>query len=162
MNCKILITCIISLMTCVQLSAQEKPVIERLPLTHQGVSTSSAMLLDIVPGGGHFYLGNTGNGVLFALLKTGGAASSFYFYRDWQSKNKDDNAGSKKVSDRAAQKFTFSVLASAAVYIVSWSKVYSDCQDINRAARPVFEISSLDPLFSSTRYSVRAGMSFNF
>jgi hypothetical protein len=164
MNSKILIVILIGLIACAETSAQEKPVIERLPVAQQGVSTSRAMIFDLFPGGGHFYLENSGNGIMFALLKTGGAAASFYFYRDWKSKQKNENTGadSKKASDRAAQKFTFSILGGIAVHIISWSVVYSDCQEINRSARPVFEISSIDPLFSSTRCSVRAGMSFNF
>ena len=69
-------------------SPQDFPVSEKIPITKDKVSVTTAMFLDILPGGGHFYLGNYGSGTFFGILKTGSAASIWYFYSQWQDSRK--------------------------------------------------------------------------
>jgi len=129
----------------------DSPVGDMIPRTKEKVSVSTAMILDVLPGGGHFYLGNYGYGATFGLLKVGAAASTWYFYSQWQdSKSKyrrapADQAGSYKLqSDRAAQRMTFSIIGSVVVQAASWLKVYSDCQDRNADSYPVFDLGFRD------------------
>jgi hypothetical protein len=137
--------CILLLFLFLQnLSAQENSIIEKTPIHGKEISTFTAMSFDILPGGGHFYLGNYISGSIFAVLKTGGIMSGYFFYQSWQKKKGRENGttGRKKDSDRAAQRFTFSVFGATAAYGISWYKVYTDCSDINYRAQPVFEIGS--------------------
>lgn len=143
------------------LFAQESVIIERTPIHGKEVSTLTAMSLDILPGGGHFYLGNTLSGTVFAVLKTGGIASGYFFYKSWQKKKNRENGTSARQhdSDRAAQRFTFSIFGTAAVYGISWYKVYTDCEDINHRAQPVFEIGKNQ---DSGNLTASIGLSYSF
>jgi hypothetical protein len=143
------------------LSAQEKSVVEKTPVRGNEVSIPAAMSLDILPGGGHFYLGNYYSGAAFAVLKSAGILSGFFLYRSWQDKKskEDGSVTRKRVSDRAAQRFTFAVFGSAALYGISWYKVYTDCEEINYRARPVFEVGSGS---FDGKFNASAGLSFSF
>jgi hypothetical protein len=147
----------------------ESPVAEKIPRAKEKVSVTTAMVLDIVPGGGHFYLGNYGYGVTFGLLKVGAAASTWYFYSDWQkSKTRyrrasDDQSGKYKLrSDRAAQRMTFSVIGSVVIQASSWFKVYSDCQDLNADSYPVFDLGLRDDSGAVSSVGIFIGMSQRF
>jgi hypothetical protein len=136
----------------------EPSVIEKIPRTKEKVSTSRAMILDIAPGVGHFYLGNYGNGVMFGLLKISTMAASWYYYSQWQdSKTKYHRASADQMSkyklrsDRAAQRMTFSVIGAGVIYAASWIKVYSDCQDRNADSFPVFDVGFRDDMNQKTR-----------
>jgi hypothetical protein len=149
--------------------SSESTVSEKIPRMKEKVSVPTAMILDLAPGGGHFYLGNYGYGATFGLLKIGAAASTWYFYSDWQdSKSKyhrapADKAGSfKQQSDRAAQRMTFSVIGCVVIQAASWLKVYSDCQDRNVDTYPVFDIGFHDDNISGSSAMVFIGMSRRF
>ena len=140
-------------------------------LTPQGgekVSLRKALLLDLlVPGGGHFYTGNTGFGITFASLKVIGLWSLYYCYSDWKYRRslyysardanesmdpdhrlyfEDPDGGYKTVDeyerdyDRAAQRITFAVLANVLVYASSMIFTYYHVVRINENAVPTFEI----------------------
>jgi hypothetical protein len=127
-------------------------------------SLSTALFLDIaVPGGGHFYTGDTYTGVAFAALKAAGAYMIYYCYADWKYRRslyrasrranenidpghslefEDPEGGYMTVDDyrrgydRAAQRFTFSILANAALYVVSAAFVWYRVAEINENAVP--------------------------
>lgn len=132
------------------------------------VSLTEALVLDLlVPGGGHFYTGNTGLGVTFASLKVIGLWSLYYCYSDWKYRRslyysardanesidpdhrlefEDPEGGYKTVDeyerdyDRAAQRITFSILANVLVYAASMIFTYYNVMQINENAVPTFEI----------------------
>jgi hypothetical protein len=147
----------------------ESQVSEKIPRIKEKVSVSTAMILDLAPGGGHFYLGNYGYGATFGLLKVGAAASTWYFYSDWQnSKTKyrrasSDQAVSYKLqSDRAAQRMTFSIIGCIVIQAASWLKVYSDCQDRNADSYPVFDVGFRDDKIYGSPSMIFIGMSRRF
>jgi hypothetical protein len=133
-----------------------------------GVSMATALALDlIVPGGGHFYCGNVYTGYVFAGVKLFAGYLVYYSYRDWVYRRslyraakranaeidpnhelefEEPGGGYNTVEefrrdyDRAAQKITFSVLGTAAVYAVSLLMTYHSVQKINADCVPTFEI----------------------
>jgi hypothetical protein len=149
-------------------SSTEFSASEKIPRMKEKVSTTRAMIFDLVPGGGHFYLGNYGSGAFFGIMKTGSYASILYFYSQWQdSKTKyrrasDDQANKYKLrSDRAAQRMTFSVIGSVVIQAASWIKVWSDCSDINSESFPVFDIGFRDDAALRTQ-QFYCGAAFHF
>jgi len=138
------------------------------PIRAPEKSLATALLLDLaVPGGGHFYTGDTYTGVTFAALKAVGAYMIYYCYADWKYRRSlyrasrranenidpghrlefEDPAGGymtvddyKRGSDRAAQRFTFSILANAALYVVSAAFVWFRVAEINENEIPTFEM----------------------
>lgn len=138
------------------------------PRRGEQVSLTEALVLDLlVPGGGHFYIDNTGLGVTFASLKVIGLWSLYYCYSDWKYRRslyysardanesidpdhqlqfEDPDGGYKTVDDyekdydRAAQRITFSILANVLIYATSMIFTYYNVMRINENAVPTFEI----------------------
>jgi hypothetical protein len=139
------------------------------PLKKEKISVAEAMAVDLaIPGGGALYYKDYYFGIGFAALKIAGAYLIYYSYRDWEfrrslyysaraaNQSMDPNhelqfkvpgGGYKTVEelkhdyDRAAQRITFSAIATAAVYAASLLVTYSKVEKINESAVPSFEIS---------------------
>lgn len=133
-----------------------------------GVSMATALALDFfVPGGGHFYTGNMYTGYVFAGAKLFAAYLIYFSYRDWMYRKSLFRAAKRANAeidpnhelefehpeggyhtveefrrdyDRAAQRFTFSILGTAALYSVSLLMTYNAVHKINERRIPVFEI----------------------
>ncbi len=146
----------------------KKEIDNLIPEGKERVSLVSAITLDIViPGGGHFYTGNYYQGLTFMALKLLGAYSIYYFYQDWRYSRslyyasrranesidpyhelefQDPDGGYKTVEeyrreyDKAVQRITFAVIATAAIYITSVIFVYFDVKEINERAVPTFDL----------------------
>lgn len=138
------------------------------PEQGEGVSMAAALTLDlIVPGGGHFYVGNIYSGYFFAGAKLLAAYCIYFSYRDWiyrrslyraakranaeidpnhELEFESPEGGYNTVEefrrdyDRAAQRITFSVLGTAALYTVSMILTYHSVKKINERRIPAFEI----------------------
>ncbi len=138
------------------------------PQQSEGVSMATALTLDFfVPGGGHFYTGNMYTGYFFAGAKLFAAYLIYYSYRDWMYRKSLLRAAKRaneeidpdhelefahpeggyhtvkefqRDYDRAAQRITFSVLATATLYSVSLLMTYNAVHKINERSIPVFEI----------------------
>ncbi len=125
----------------------------RIPKMKQGQSYLKVMSIDLlVPGGGHFYLGNYYSGAAFAGLKLAGIFSLYYFYNElgekrdgYHSAQADPSAGDNQIErhkreyERAHQHTAFAVIGTAAVYISSLIFNYSDISLFNDRAIPAFD-----------------------
>lgn len=153
----------------------------------EGVSMTAALVLDlVVPGGGHFYLGNMYSGYFFAGAKILAAYLVYFSYHDWVYRRSlyraakranaeidpnhelefEDPGGEYKTVeefrrdyDRAAQRITFSVLGSAAIYTISLLVTYHSVQKINSRRIPTFEIGYSRGIFGYGREDV---LTFSF
>jgi hypothetical protein len=151
-----------------RVTEKKKEIDNLIPEEKEKVSLASAITLDIViPGGGHFYIGNYYQGLTFIALKLLGAYSIYYFYQDWEYSRslyyasrranesidpdhelefKDPEGGYKTVEeyrreyDKAVQRITFAIIATAAIYITSVIFVYFDVREINERAVPTFDL----------------------
>ncbi len=138
------------------------------PRRRAGLSMAEALALDLaIPGGGHFYTGNMYTGGAFAALKVLGIWAVYYSFRDWQYRrslyraarraNAELDPGHelqfekpgggystvedfRRDYDRAAQRTTFSVLGTAAVYAVSLIMTYQSVKKINAESIPSFDL----------------------
>ena len=147
---------------------REAVVTDMTPQKRPGVSMPFALALDtVVPGGGHFYIGEYVWGAGFAAAKIGGACTFYYFYKEWvykrslyQAASKANDAldpthylsfkapdGSykavweyKRDYDRAAEKMAFAAIGNAAVYVFSWAMTYYHVDKINERTIPAFEV----------------------
>lgn len=133
--------------------------------TQEKVHLHTALLYDLLPGGGHFYTGNYEHAAVFAMLKISGVYAMYHYYHYWQYRGslyrsakkaneaidpnhhllfKDPEGGYKTVGefgyahDRAAHYFTLSIIANAAVYFVSWLVTYYHVEKINDARQPTY------------------------
>jgi hypothetical protein len=146
----------------------EKEIDNLIPEGKERISLGTAITLDIViPGGGHFYTGNYYQGLTFIALKLLGAYSIYYFYQDWRYSRslyyasrranesidpyhelefQDPDGGYKTVEeyrreyDKAVQRITFAIIATATIYITSVIFVYFDVKEINERAVPTFDL----------------------
>ncbi len=172
-------------------SRAEEGVSALAPMRAPEKSLATALLLDLaVPGGGHFYTGDTYTGVTFAALKVVGAYMIYYCYADWKYRRslyrasrranenidpghrlefEDPEGGYMTVDDyrrgydRAAQRFTFSILANAALYVVSAAFVWYRVTEINENAVPTFELQhSRDTFDLGGEYTLAMRFSYRF
>lgn len=132
----------------------ETEIDDIVPQTRPGKSYLKVLTIDmLVPGGGHFYLGNYYTGAAFAGLKIAGALSLYYFYNDLENKrdeyhsiqrdtaaDADNIEGYRREYERAHQHFAFAIIGTAAAYISSLFFNYSDIKDINERAVPTFDL----------------------
>ena len=171
-NSKIVIAVILFIAVLPRLSADDTgvPLYDKTPQKSRGVSTGTALLLDVVPGGGHFYLGDYWRGSFFAAGRLGGFGALYFCYDRFRDKRDlyrradriraaqgvDDSAkihgpdgkhrsvnSYRKDYDRATQWLTFSVIGNAAIQTASMIVVYGRCQEINRNAVPSFDVAIL-------------------
>jgi len=146
------------------------PLYDKTPQKSRGVSTGAAMLCDIAPGGGHFYIGDYWRGSFFAAGKLGGYGALYFCYDRFRDKRdlyrradriraaqgvndsvkihgpdgKHRSVNSyRRDYDRATQWLTFSVIGNAAIQTASMIIVYGRCQEINRNAVPSFDVAIL-------------------
>jgi hypothetical protein len=141
-------------------------VTEKTPQSDIPYSTAEAMMLDFIPGGGHFYTDHYMSGSIFAVAKIGAFFTSWLFYDYWQRAS-DNYRNAVKISAslgvsndtlipgpdgemrsvssyrseyyRSAQFFTFSVVANVALWAASWLMVWNYCDEHNRNAVPAFD-----------------------
>lgn len=147
----------------------QKHEIENLtPRAGEEVSLFMALTLDVtVPGGGHFYTGDYYWGITFCALKLLSVYSVYYFYNEWQFRRslynaskradeemdpshelefEDPDGGYKTVEefrreyDAAAQRITFAIVATLAVYTTSAILVYFNVKRINEKKVPTFPL----------------------
>ncbi|HEY1405696.1 MAG TPA: hypothetical protein VF857_03720 [Spirochaetota bacterium] len=143
---------------------------DKIPQKENGVSTGKALMCDLLPGGGHFYLGDYWRGTIFATGKLGGYGALYYFYGLYQERKQNYNRavrtrnslgvssstpikgpdgrtrstnGYKKDYDRSVQWMTFSVVGNVAIQTISMIMVYGRCQEINRETIPSFDVAIL-------------------
>ena len=132
---------------------------DRIPQINPGHSYLKGLSIDLlVPGGGHFYLGNYYSGALFAGLKIIGVLSLYYYYNDLEKKRdnynsirQDPSAGTDKIEgdkleyERAHQHVAFAVIGTAAAYLSSLIFNYTDLKIFNEKSIPAFDYKySLD------------------
>lgn len=125
-----------------------------------GHSCLKVLSIDLlIPGGGHFYLGNYYSGALFAGLKITGAFALYYFYNDLEKKRdeyhsiQDDSSagknqieGQRREYESAHENVMFAAIGTAAVYLSSLIFNYADLKIFNERSIPAFEYKySLDP-----------------
>jgi len=139
-----------------------------VPSVQSGVNEWEVMVLDILPGGGHFYRGDYFWGVTFGILKCAGIYSVYYFYRDWEyrrslygaAKKADreidpdhylffkSGGGYKTTSrlqrdyDSAMQMLTLSVAVNAFIYTASMLINHNRIAEYNKRTIPTFDIYS--------------------
>lgn len=158
------------------------------PEQDTGISMTTALTLDlVVPGGGHFYVGNMYTGYFFAGAKLFAAYLIYFSYRDWiyrkslyraaKKANAEidpnhelefENPGGgystvdefRRDYDRAAQRITFSVLGTAALYTASLLLTYHSVKKINERRIPTFEIGYSCGIIGHSREDVIT-ISFN-
>lgn len=143
---------------------------DRTPQKSRGVSTGTALLCDIAPGGGHFYIGDYWRGSFFAAGKLGGYGALYFCFDRFRDKRDlyrradriradqgvDDSVkihgpdgkyrsvkSYRRDYDRATQWLTFSVIGNVAIQTASMIIVYGRCQEINRNAIPSFDVAIL-------------------
>jgi hypothetical protein len=149
---------------------QAVPLYDKTPQKVRGVSTGKALMFDIAPGGGHFYLGDYWRGSFFAAGRIGGYGALYLCYDRFRDKRSlyrkadrirvslgvskstpirgpDGRTRSvnsyKKDYDRSSQWLTFSVIGNVAIQTASMIIVYGRCQDINRNTIPSFDVAVL-------------------
>ena len=141
----------------------EPGIDDRIPQIKSGHSYLKVLSIDLlVPGGGHFYLGNYYSGAVFAGLKVISVFSFYYFYNDLEKKRddyhslqKDPSAGYSQIEkyrleyERAHQHVAFAVIGTAAAYISSLIFNYSDIKIINERAIPAFDFGFSSPYGAS-------------
>jgi len=152
------------------------------PSAGEEVSLFMALTLDVtVPGGGHFYTGDYYWGITFCALKLLGVYSVYYFYQEWQFRRslynsskraneemdpshdlefEDPEGGHKTVEefrreyDAAAQRITFAILATLAVYTTSAILVYFKVKRINEKVIPTFPLQVNSTIIPDTREDI--------
>ena len=140
---------------------------DKIPQQKEPVSCTAAMMLDLFPGGGHFYTGHYYYGAAFGALKIGASGAAWYSFLQWKTAERnfhnaektrdamgltgsDSFIGSdgkmrstdsyKKESERRAQIFTFTVIGNLIVYTASWITVWHWCSRTNENALPTFDV----------------------
>ncbi len=158
----------------------DKGIRDIAPRKKQKISVAEALAVDLaLPGGGALYYKNYYYGAGFAALKIAGIYGIYYYYKDWEFKRslyysarrannsmdpdhelqfKVPGGGYKTVRelkqdyDRSAQRITFSVIATTAVYAASLLFTWHEVDKMNESAIPTFEIA-----YSCDRLESRGG-----
>ncbi|MCX7678153.1 MAG: hypothetical protein N2316_02945 [Spirochaetes bacterium] len=158
---------------------EESTTYDVMPTKLESLSLSTALVLDVViPGGGHFYMGNVYTGYAFASLKLLFLYFIYYSYRDWEYRRSLYRSAQRanelidphhelefelpeggyntvedfrRDYDRAAQRITFSVVGTVAVYVISGIITYYSVEKYNAQCVPTFEIGHIPNMHETER-----------